>query len=70
MSPGSPQAAWEPCGHGDDGDVGEVDDGDVGDGDVDDNDVGDGDVDGDGVDPLALLPGVLPVIDVSRGFGI
>ena len=65
MSPGSPQAAWEPCGHGDDGDVGEVDDGDVG-----DSDVGHGDVDGDGVDPLALLPGVLPVIDVSRGFGI
>ena len=54
---------------GDDGDVGEVDDGE---GDVDDNGVGvgDGDVDGDGVDPLALLPGVLPVIDVSRGFGI
>ena len=69
MSPGSPQAAWEPCGHGDDGDVGEVDDGE---GDVDDNGVGvgDGDVDGDGVDPLALLPGVLSVIDVSRGFGI
>ena len=59
LSPGSPQAAWEPCGHGDDGDVGdgdvcdsEGDDGDDGDvGEVDDGDVGDGDVgDGDGGD--------------------